>query len=300
MFLGSLGSSFLRDTRHQAKKGSESSKHDYSLSVSGTPNSPRARENVPIDIEQRLDLGGEARPKYEVIILAAGTSSRALPVTKGFPKCLLTVKGKTILRHQIDSLRMYGVEMFTVVAGYKHDRITPFLRNENIRLILNPDYEGSGSLYSLWLTKRTYEHGIIIINSDVYMPSQLAGKMVCSESENAALVDTSAEWDGESTKVKIRDGRIVLWSRDLTKTESSGENIGVVRIIKKDVWEFYRVVDALINRGSKDKWWPDALNQFATSRTVVPIETGAMFCIEIDTLRDYYKALKRVNGPACR
>ncbi len=266
--------------------------------ISGKLNSPRARESAPGDTWQPLDLGREARAKYEVIILAAGASLRAQPLTKGFPKCLLTVHGKTILRHQIDSFKMYGVEMFTVVAGYKHDAIMPFLRNENVRLILNPAYERSGSLYSLWLTKKTYERGIIIINSDVYIPSELAGNMVCSESENAALIDTSAEWDAESTKVKIRDGKIVLWNRDLPRTQWSGENIGVVRIIKKDVEEFYRVVDALIDRGNKDKWWPAALTQFATRRTVVPIETGGTFCVEIDTLRDYHKALKRGNGPA--
>ena len=235
-------------------------------------------------------------PEFEAVILAAGSSSRLLPQTREFPKCLLPLGNKTILSHLIESFKMQGISRFTIVAGYRHRKLLPFIENENATLILNRRYRMTGSLYSLWLSRKPRKNGLIIANSDVYLEPRLFGKII-SGPGNAALIDALCEWDPESTKVKVRDGRILIWSRDLPRDDWSGENIGIIRICQDDVAHFYDTVDKLIVDGHRDTWWPEALNQFVRTRDIVPIDSAGMLCKEVDTYRDYVWLLGKLQAP---
>jgi choline kinase len=230
----------------------------------------------------------------EVVILAAGDSSRLFPVTRDFPKCLLRIGGETLLTNMLNSFVASGVSKFTVVAGYKHLKLIPFTRPVNARFIVNRAYRSTDSLYSLWLTKRAYEGDLIIANSDVYVDSLLLGKIVQSP-ENCALIARTGEWDPESTKVLIRRGRIVLWSRTLPRGGWSGENIGIVKICQPHVQPFYDEVAKLMGSGGKARWWPDALNLFATKCRITPIDTEGGLCKEIDTAQDYADLLEKLQ-----
>ena len=200
---------------------------------------------------------------YEVIILAAGESSRLFPITKHFPKCLLPIGKKTLLEHQIGFLKNHGFQSFSLVSGHKHNTILPIAAREKIKVIHNKDYKNTNSLYSLWLTSGKYNRDIIILNSDLYFDQKLVSLILKNEDKNFAIIDASAKWDEESTKVKVRNNAIVKWSRSFTKKEFSGENVGLVKILKKNVPLFYKTVDALIRNNNHKKWWPEALNQFA-------------------------------------
>lgn len=59
------------------------------------------------------------------IILAAGLSSRM-----GEFKPLLTLKGKTIIEHSVDSMIHAGVNQVIVVLGYRGEEIEALLRNK--------------------------------------------------------------------------------------------------------------------------------------------------------------------------
>ncbi len=52
------------------------------------------------------------------VILAAGESRRLGDLTRDIPKCVLEVAGRTLLGHQVVSLRAAGIERITVVVGH--------------------------------------------------------------------------------------------------------------------------------------------------------------------------------------
>ena len=232
---------------------------------------------------------------HEVIILAAGDSTRLFPVTRKFPKCLLEIDGQNLLNRQIESFRSQGINRFTIVAGYQFEKILPITKKERLAIITNRIYERTGSLYSLWLSRRNYETGIIIINSDVYLLPELAAKIALPSSSNAALVDPLAEWDEESTKVKIEGERVTQWSRSLSSTESSGENLGIVRISREHVGEFFGTVDRLVSNGHQAEWWPEALNEFVKRNTVIAVSSCGILWKEIDTVQDYLELQKAIR-----
>ena len=74
------------------------------------------------------------------IILAAGTSSRFIPLSLEKPKGLLEVKGEVLIERQIRQLNEAGVKDITVVTGYKAGSFEYLKDKFGIQLIQNEDY----------------------------------------------------------------------------------------------------------------------------------------------------------------
>ena len=59
----------------------------------------------------------------DVIIMAGGKGKRLIPLTKSIPKPLLKVGDKSILEHNLDKLRLYGVSNIWITLNYMGEKI---------------------------------------------------------------------------------------------------------------------------------------------------------------------------------
>ena len=74
------------------------------------------------------------------IIMAAGTSSRFVPLSVERPKGLLEVKGEILIERQIHQLQEAGVDDITIVTGYKA-AMFDYLRNKyGVDTVNNEDF----------------------------------------------------------------------------------------------------------------------------------------------------------------
>src|SRR5438046_6864951 len=89
-----------------------------------------------------LPVGAE---QITVIIAAAGFEKQLLPLIEDKPKCLLDIKGKTILERQVAALHDCNIKQIALVRGYKKEAITL----PNLRYYDNDRYEEPGDLLSL-------------------------------------------------------------------------------------------------------------------------------------------------------
>jgi L-glutamine-phosphate cytidylyltransferase len=60
----------------------------------------------------------------KAIILAAGRGSRMKSITDDRPKCLVELKGRTLLDLQVSSLKAAGIDQISIVTGYKHELLS--------------------------------------------------------------------------------------------------------------------------------------------------------------------------------
>ena len=60
----------------------------------------------------------------KAIILAAGRGSRMKNLTDERPKCLVELRGKTLLDWQLEALREAGITEIAIVTGYKRELLT--------------------------------------------------------------------------------------------------------------------------------------------------------------------------------
>jgi molybdenum cofactor cytidylyltransferase len=75
------------------------------------------------------------------VVLAAGRSTRM-----GTPKLLLTLSGRSVLRHVVDHARASQCQEIVVVVGEAADRLTEEVRSPGVRVVVNDRYrEGMGT-----------------------------------------------------------------------------------------------------------------------------------------------------------
>src|SRR5436309_2700637 len=95
------------------------------------------------DERKFLPVGTE---KITAIIPAAGFEKQLLPLIQDKPKCLLDIKGKTILERQIAALNEVNIKDIAVVRGYQKEKIA----FPNLRYYDNDRYEDTGELTSIF------------------------------------------------------------------------------------------------------------------------------------------------------
>src|SRR5881396_4118360 len=86
------------------------------------------------DERRFLPVGAE---QITAIIAAAGFEKQLLPLIEDKPKCLLDIKGKTILERQVAALHDCNIKQIALVRGYKKEAITL----PNLRYYDNDRYE---------------------------------------------------------------------------------------------------------------------------------------------------------------
>ena len=72
----------------------------------------------------------------QIVILAAGRGTRLAPITDKIPKCLVEIKGKPILQHQLDVYNDLNLMNVTVIGGYKAEKILKVHK----KVIINKDF----------------------------------------------------------------------------------------------------------------------------------------------------------------
>lgn len=89
------------------------------------------------------DAGRLALAPYKVknaVIMAAGISSRFVPLSYEKPKALLKVKGEVLIEREIRQLQEAGIEDITVVVGYRKEQMLYLAEKFGVEIVVNPDY----------------------------------------------------------------------------------------------------------------------------------------------------------------
>lgn len=78
--------------------------------------------------------------KRNAIIIAAGTSSRFVPLSYEKPKGLVEVKGEVLIERQIRQLHEAGVDDVTIVVGYMAEQFAYLGEKYGVQFVKNEDY----------------------------------------------------------------------------------------------------------------------------------------------------------------
>jgi len=105
--------------------------------------------------------------KKNAIILAAGTSSRFVPISFEIPKSLLKIRGEVLIERQIKQLQEAGIYDITVVVGYKKELFYYLKDKYNVSIVNNEDYHIYNNTSSLMRVLDKLEN-TYICSSDNY------------------------------------------------------------------------------------------------------------------------------------
>ena len=107
--------------------------------------------------------------KRNAIIMAAGTSSRFVPLSAELPKGLIEVKGEVLIERQIRQLQETGIEDIIVVVGYKAEMFAYLKDKYSVEIVLNNDYARYNNTSSLIRVIDKLDN-TFVCSSDNYFP----------------------------------------------------------------------------------------------------------------------------------
>lgn len=175
--------------------------------------------------------GYESLKPYKVdnaIIMAAGMSSRFVPLSIEKPKGMLVVKNEVLIEREIEQLQEAGITDITLVLGYKKEAFFYLEDKYGVKLIINPEYNVKNNIESLYLAQERFGN-TYICSSDNYFCENVFEEYVYTSYYSAIHVkEHSNEWfmipDEKNNVKKVQiageDGKIMLghvfWNREFS------------------------------------------------------------------------------------
>lgn len=109
------------------------------------------------------------------IILAAGMSSRFVPLNFEKPKGLLKVKGEVLIERQIEQLREKGIDEIIIVVGHMKEKFEYLIDKYGVILVETTDYDVKNNHASVYAARK-YLKNSIITSSDLYFSQNIFQK----------------------------------------------------------------------------------------------------------------------------
>jgi CTP:phosphocholine cytidylyltransferase-like protein len=106
------------------------------------------------------------------ILMAAGASSRMVPLSYECPKALLNIRGEILIERQIRQLQERGIKEIVVVLGYQKEKFYYLKEKYGVILLENNDYKVRNNHSTLYVA-RNYLKNSYICCVDIYYAQNL-------------------------------------------------------------------------------------------------------------------------------
>lgn len=189
----------------------------------------------------------------KAIILAAGRGSRMNELTDERPKCLVKLRGKTLLDWQLETLREAGIKEIAIVTGYRRE----MLANRGLMEFHNPRWAETQMVSSLACAADWLQAGPCIVSySDIfYAPSAVESLM---NSTASLAVTHDPNWlqlwthrfgdpllDAETFRLTTEGTLAEIGSKPKTVDEVQGQYMGLLRFTPEGWAEVVRMRSTL-------------------------------------------------------
>lgn len=150
------------------------------------------------------------------VILAAGKGTRMLPFTQRWPKPVLPILGRPLVRHQVEMMRGLGVRRVFVVIGHLGHEVVRALGDgvEGVAVEYVEQTETLGIAHALGQLEGRIHGPLLLCLGDVHVVSSRLGEMLAlAESGARGVLASKVEPDPEMIRrnfaiVAEPDGRV--------------------------------------------------------------------------------------------
>lgn len=253
----------------------------------------------------------KSKRKIKAIIVAAGHDIRIEPLNENLPKCMLDIKGKTILDRQIENLKSCGINEIIIIKGYKQETIVV----PNVKYYLNPDFENNGILSSLFFAEKEMDSDFIFLYSDIIFDKKMLGKLLKNDANICLVVDLN--WKerykkrgmqplGEVELVEVENEKIIKIGKRIDTKNIHGEFIGLAMFSKKGAQTLKTCYKNALKKyknkrfhevsSIKKAYFTDMIQEIIDNGFHVKNLDTYGDWIEIDTFEDYKRAWSEISS----
>jgi L-glutamine-phosphate cytidylyltransferase len=244
-----------------------------------------------------------------VIVIGAGRGRRLMPTTADAPKCFAEVAGKRLLDWALESFAASGLNDICFVGGYQIEKVKRDYPAFTFRV--NPHWETTNILASLFCAADMMDEGFICCYSDVLFTPDIASRLAADSADMALGVDTawleryahrSDHPPDDAEKVTVQKREVTRVDRKIPEREAYGEYIGVAKFSREGAKRLREHYGRRRNEFA-GRPWRDARSFEMAYKILLfqdMIERGERFAhvdtpggyIEVDTQQDFEYAQK--------
>lgn len=150
-----------------------------------------------IDNNGITETGIEALAPYKVknaVIMAAGMSSRFVPLSLEKPKGMLIVKNEILIERQIEQLHEAGIKDIVIVLGYKKEAFFYLEEKYGVKIIINPEFNTKNNIETLYLAQKHIGNTYICSSDDYFEKNVFADYVYQSYYAAVHVTEKTNEW----------------------------------------------------------------------------------------------------------
>jgi len=238
----------------------------------------------------------------KAVILSAGQGKRLLPLTADCPKCILPVRGQSLIEWQIDELAKCGIDQVTVVLGFRADKVERILRerygSDRVKTIYNAAYAVSDNLVSCWAAHDEMRSDFVLLNGDTLFEAAVMQRLLDSHERPVTVaISHKSDYDADDMKVELDGCRLVRIGKDLLPDQVDGESIGMILFRGQGPRSFHIALEkALRTSSAQKKWYLSVIDEMARSMPVWTCSMKGLQWCEVDYPADLKLAEKVVSA----
>ncbi len=207
---------------------------------------------------------------------------------------MIQIGVKSIIHHQLESCKKVGITKFVIVLGYEKNilkaHILEKINPANVTFIVNPIYDKTNTLYSLWLCRDLFTEDFIYFNADVIFGKNLLEKISDKSEYSQLLLETKSCAEEEVKMIINKNNRILEIGKQLEIERCAGEFIGIGKFNKNILSEFKKFLQYGIDNKQENNYFEYAVNLLAKKVVLKAVPTDDIPCIEIDFPQDLERA----------
>jgi phosphoenolpyruvate phosphomutase len=263
--------------------------------------------NAELEEAERRYLPG--RTAARAVILAASQGDLG-ELSADRPKCMIDVRGQSLLQRLVTTLSDAGLGEITVVRGYRKEVV----HLPSIKTVDNDRFADTGELYSLACAASAIAGETVIVYGDVLFRRYILdgimtapGDIVIAVDPRTVLADKGIAEAREGDRTRVRDlvradrrfsgdcldeERVLLqaMATDMASAEASGEWIGLARLSAQGAAWVLEEIAALRNEGLLETADLPLLFTRLAAKHAVHIQYFTAHWMDVDTLIDLAEA----------
>ncbi len=196
------------------------------------------------------------------IILAAGKGRNLQPLTLKYPKTSFRLDEKTtVLQRMVRSIRRFDKNAeIVVVIGYLSELVKQELAEDNCKFVVNPFYEVTNSISSVWFARQYMEReNVTIVHGDAVFCDEIIENYLTQDTDHPyVLVDSSCIKPGTYNAV-TRDNQVLVMSNKLE--EFNAKYCCMTKLDAVSARLLKREIDSMIHNNMYDQFFEDSLVQ---------------------------------------
>ncbi|KMM36906.1 2-aminoethylphosphonate aminotransferase [Guptibacillus hwajinpoensis] len=229
------------------------------------------------------------------VILAAGMGSRIRDRSEGRPKGFLTIEGKPLIEHSIEKLLEAGIENIYIGTGYKkeeYERLTQ--KYTQISCINNPDYNTSGSMFTLYQMESYVQDDFLLLESDLLYEKK-ALQTILSNKQPDTILASELTRSGDEVFIEVdKNQNLIKMSKKSNELNSVYAELVGISKLSLPTFKTLCKKGSQMFQSSKDLHYEDGLVQIAKEVDLYVQNVRNLVWCEVDDEKHLQRAVSLI------